>query len=519
MRFTDLVALAFSALRQQKVRAALTLFGVVIGTFVLLLSLSIGQGVRETIVREFQRDDQLRRIVVWPTWRVKAEDLPAEALVVHGEMSEARRERLRQALVQRWRGETKRSPQKHLTPELLNEFAALDHVESVLSRIHWSGRVHFRNKIEKTTMVSAPPDERPYRQRLVAGSFFTAEQPRGVVVNEYLLYRLGIHDEADVARAVSGEIVLEYSSRQGNHWSVASLLGVLPERVEADEEDVLAKIAQKLPPAIDRLDLTTTEKATLRKVVARKLTPRDRPMFEIRETFTLVGVVRDLTTPERREMPWSLSFGGEADVFVPESTLRELYFRVPNFREGGVDMATVLVDGEDNVEAVEEHIRGLGFETRSLASVLKNLRLNVLLITFATTFVGLVALVVAGLGITNTLLMSVLERTHEIGVMKAVGARERHIQLLFLLEGAWIGLLGSALGLLGAWLASIPGDRIAHRLAEQQAQTQLHHSLFVFPWWLVLGVPLFVTLLTMLAAVYPARRAARVNPMTALRYE
>jgi putative ABC transport system permease protein len=61
--------------------------------------------------------------------------------------------------------------------------------------------------------------------------------------------------------------------------------------------------------------------------------------------------------------------------------------------------------------------------------------------------------------------------------------------------------------------------QIAQRLAEQQVQAYLDYSLFVFPWWLVLGVPLFVTLLTMLAAVYPARRAARVNPMTALRYE
>jgi putative ABC transport system permease protein len=517
VRFTDLLSLAFSALRQQKVRTFLTLLGVVIGTFVLLLSLSIGQGVRETIVREFHRNDELRRIVVFPHWRVKAEDIPPDALVLQGAMSEERRERLRQALVQRWRGETKRSPQKILNAERLDEFAALDHVAAVVPQIQGNARVHFRNKIVKTMTCSASVDERSYRQRLVAGSFFTAEQPRGLVVNEYLLYRLGIHDEADVARAVGSEMVLDYSSPQGNHWSVASLLGVFPEKVEVEEEDVLGKIATKLTAAIDRLDLTATEKETLRKVATRKHTPRARPTLEIREAFTLVGVVRDFTAKERREMPWIISFGSvEADVLVPEPTLRELYFRD---REDSVYRATILVDDEDNVEAVEEQIRILGFEAQSLAAVLKNLRLNVLLITFATTFVALVALVVAGLGITNTLLMSVLERTHEIGVMKAVGARERHIQLLFLLEGAWIGLLGSALGLLFGWLASIPGDRIAHRLAEQQAQTELSHSLFVFPWWLVLGVPLFVTLLTLLAALYPARRAARVNAMTALRHE
>ena len=66
MRFTDLIALAFSALLQQKVRTTLTLLGVIIGTFVLLLSLSIGQGVRRGITNVWRRSDQLRRIHVWP---------------------------------------------------------------------------------------------------------------------------------------------------------------------------------------------------------------------------------------------------------------------------------------------------------------------------------------------------------------------------------------------------------------------------------------------------------------------
>src|SRR5262249_11920294 len=126
---------------------------------------------------------------------------------------------------------------------------------------------------------------------------------------------------------------------------------------------------------------------------------------------------------------------------------------------------------------------------------------------------------VAGLGITNTMLMSVLERTHEIGVMKAVGARDRHVQWLFLAEGAVVGLAGGGLGLLLSWLASFPGDAVARSLIERQTQGQLEESVFVFPLWVTVGVPAFVALLTVLAAVYPARRAARVNPIAALRHE
>ena len=177
------------------------------------------------------------------------------------------------------------------------------------------------------------------------------------------------------------------------------------------------------------------------------------------------------------------------------------------------------MDHEDNVKEVDQHIGDMGLDSYTPIKILESVRLNVMLITLATTFVALVALVVAGIGITNTLLMSVLETHARNRSYESDRARDRHIQILFVLEGAWIGLLGSAMGLLCGWLASIPGDQIARRIAEQQGKMFADYSLFVFPWWLVLGVPSFVTFLTMLAAVYPARRAARVNPMTALRHE
>jgi putative ABC transport system permease protein len=143
----------------------------------------------------------------------------------------------------------------------------------------------------------------------------------------------------------------------------------------------------------------------------------------------------------------------------------------------------------------------------------------VMMITFAMAFVAIVALIVAAVGITNTMIMSVLERSHEIGVMKALGARERHIMLIFLIEGTAIGVAGSLIGLALAWLASIPGDSIARSIMEPQTQTPVKETLFLFPLWLVAGVPAVVSLITTLAALYPARRAARVDPVTSLRHD
>jgi putative ABC transport system permease protein len=119
----------------------------------------------------------------------------------------------------------------------------------------------------------------------------------------------------------------------------------------------------------------------------------------------------------------------------------------------------------------------------------------------------------------NTMLMSVLERVREIGVMKAVGAEERHIRRIFLVEGALVGLTGGLLGLLLGWVLSLAADPWVRSLVEQKLTVRLEESIFAFPWWLLLGVPLFSCLVTTLAAVYPARRASRVNPVEALRHE
>jgi len=103
--------------------------------------------------------------------------------------------------------------------------------------------------------------------------------------------------------------------------------------------------------------------------------------------------------------------------------------------------------------------------------------------------------------------------------MKAVGARDRHVLLLFLSEGVVLGAVGGLIGLLLGWLVSFPGDRIARGIVEKELQATLEHSVFVYPFWLVIGVPLFALLVTTLSALFPSRRAARTDPIQALRAE
>ena len=204
---------------------------------------------------------------------------------------------------------------------------------------------------------------------------------------------------------------------------------------------------------------------------------------------------------------------------MPPQAAASIYLRTTWARDHGFENAVVTVDDEAHVKSVAKELEKLGLYASSLAQIIDTVRMNLLLITIATTFVAVVALTVAALGITNTMIMSVLERTREIGIIKALGARNGQIQAIFLIEGVLIGLLGGLLGLALAYLASFPGDRIAKAIMEPQTHTPIPGSIFIFPAWLVLGAPLIACLITTLAAVYPARRASRVDPITSLRHE
>jgi putative ABC transport system permease protein len=109
--------------------------------------------------------------------------------------------------------------------------------------------------------------------------------------------------------------------------------------------------------------------------------------------------------------------------------------------------------------------------------------------------------------------------TREIGIFKAVGAGDGHVQFIFLIEGGLIGVVGGVLGLLLAWACSFPADAWVWSMISRDLKFDLKESLFVFPAWLMVGAVLFAVVATTLAAVYPARRAARVEPLQALRHE
>jgi putative ABC transport system permease protein len=520
LRLADLLAVALSALYQQKVRTLLTTLGVVFGTFILIVSLSIGQGVEEVVRREFRQHDQLRQIHVHSGFGPSEANIPADQLLVRGAMSAAKRARIRQAMIRWWGRQNLRRPAAPLTQERIDELAHLDHVQTVVPSIYQGCRAVLGQHGADVFSCASTPENPHLRARLVAGRFFASDCEGAVVVHEYLVYLWGITADEEVEQVLGKTLRLEFHLGRRPPVMLLSLLNGRTDNLTSEENRILEKAVKQLPAAIDQMDLTQLERATLRKLLENQAPPsRAAQEVSFGEDFTIVGVLREASTSDPAS-GWGLGrINQSADVYLPTQTAERLFARTPQVAENGFDSAIVTVDREENLKGVIQRIKDMGLQQYSLLEFFERVRTNIVLMTFATGFVAAVALLVAALGITNTMVMGVLERTREIGVMKAVGARDRHIQSIFLVEGALIGVGGGALGLLCSWLASFPGDAIARWLMEKHAEAQLKESLFVFPLWLALGVPALATVIATLAAVYPARRAARVNPIEALRHE
>jgi len=178
---------------------------------------------------------------------------------------------------------------------------------------------------------------------------------------------------------------------------------------------------------------------------------------------------------------------------------------------------TVRVKSPSLVEATEAKLKDLGFSAFSLLDASKSLRIFFSVFDLLLGIFGSLALAVATLGIINTLVMAILERRREIGVLKALGAADRDVKELFFVEAGVMGLFGGVIGVLLGWLIG--------RTLTLGTNIYLHRQnlpgvdISSVPWWLVLLSILFAVGVSLAAGLYPASRAARLDPVQALRYE
>ncbi len=188
-----------------------------------------------------------------------------------------------------------------------------------------------------------------------------------------------------------------------------------------------------------------------------------------------------------------------------------------NLAQNGYDALTVKVDSATNANGVASSIRKLGVGAASAQSFIKSQLAIFNVIGLVLGGIGGIALAVAAVGVVNTMVMAILERTREIGVMRAVGAKRSTVSRLFTIEASVLGFLGGVIGLLIGYVLILIANPIINK---QLKLNSIHTSNIInLPIWLILSVIGVTTLIGMLAGLYPARRAAKLDPVEALHYE
>ena len=196
----------------------------------------------------------------------------------------------------------------------------------------------------------------------------------------------------------------------------------------------------------------------------------------------------------------------------------------PDRRNDGYSQAVIIVDDPEKVLNIEQELLMDGFLAFSARSTLQQINVIFAVIQAAFGGIGAIALIVAAIGIANTMIMSILERTREIGLMKALGATNRDVMSIFIAEAGAIGLFGGVGGVVfGAGIAKII-DLIAqayinNQLAASGATGNAGLSLAVIPLWLPVFAIVFSLIIGLASGIYPALRAVQLDPVKALKYE
>ena len=178
---------------------------------------------------------------------------------------------------------------------------------------------------------------------------------------------------------------------------------------------------------------------------------------------------------------------------------------------------TVRVKDPGKVAEVQDAINKMGFRTFSVLDATKSLRRFFTVLDLFLGIFGSLALAVATLAIINTLVMAVLERRREIGVMKAIGASDSDVKRLFFAEAGAMGFFG---GLLGIALGFAIGKAINVGTGIYLHRHQLpSEAVWILPPWLIGAAIAFSIVVSLLAGLYPASRAARLDPVQTLKYE
>ncbi len=462
MKAYDLVELAGRNLRESVLRNSLTTAGIAVGVASLVAMLSLGIGLQQLAGRRLGKAGLFDTIIV--TSRRDFRALNREEARNGPPPAQSR------ALDEPARQEMER------LPNVLEAFPDI----RFISELRYQGKPHL-------TMVAGLPFSAKATDAFegMQGNFFSSDAaPEAILQKSFAEELLGIRPRpgsaseetkvADLAKPLLGEeLVMRYAERVASHSSGP-----------AGESLVGAAYT----------------------VVSRQ------------QALKIVGI-SDLD-------PDSMRGSARARLFLPLKLAENLHVMQPSDLRDSIRSfsntttyltVTVRVKSPKQVQPVQDAIKKMGFNTFSILDATRSLRRFFAVLDLFLGIFGSLALAVASLGIVNTLVMAILERRREIGIMKAIGGSDDDVKKLFFAEAGAMGVLGGVLGVALGWgIGQIINIGTNIYLRRQELPPE---QLWSVPWWLVAGAITFAFFVSLVSGLYPASRAAHLDPVQALRYE
>ena len=473
MKLPDLTELALRNLRESVLRNALTTVGIAVGVASLVAMLSLGIGLQQLASRRLVKSGLFDTVVVT-----------------------SRRD------LRNFRGEEQRTGPAPGESRILDEPARreIEHLPGVLEAypdIRFITELRYDDK-PHLTMVGALPSSARSNDAFdgMQGSFFSSEAAAEAILQKSFAEELlgktpqpGTDETkvAELAAPLLGkELTMRYAQR-------AAAQAQLPGGASAHAGDSAGK-AQG----------STSE--TAYSVISRE------------QKLRIVGIA-DLD-------PESMRGPTRARVFLPLRLAESLHVMQPTdlreiSRAAGDEPVyssiSVRVGNPTQVQPVENAVKKMGFNTFSILDATRSLRQFFAVLDLFLGIFGSLALAVASIGIVNTLVMAILERRREIGIMKAIGASDADVRTLFFAAAGAMGALGGVVGVALGWAIGQAINFGTNMYLKRQALPPEHF--WSVPWWLVAGAIVFAFIVSLVSGLYPAGRAARLDPVQALRYE
>lgn len=475
MKISDLLELSMANLWRTKLRSTLTTLGVIVGIGALVSMVSFGTGMQKNVTQSFKDNDLFTSMNVTPQ---KIDVDAAMAGDFEGAVESADK-----------------------TPIALNDsamgvIAAIPEVDIVFPEISFPIKISFQGSNTKSRLKALPAEMGQYKpfNKIAHGQFFVSDTTRGVVLSHRILRELKIRIKED-------------NEKHEGLTAEDSLKGfrILP------ADSIIGKRVQISTSVVDIPRM-------MRNPVAHLMPSRKMPFKEETVQLRIVGILERTSGFEANRF-----VGG---IIVPIKTAEDIphlgfssVWEILGKKQSPDTYASLYVRVKKSKDqpAVQKQIEDTGLGVFSFANELEEIKKVFLMMDGALGAVGVIALFVAALGIINTMVMSILERTREIGIMKAIGGSENEIKTIFFFEAGSIGFLGGVFGLALGWLVTRIANVVMNHYIVNNGGYEI--DLFYIPIWLVLGAIGFSVLVSLVAGLYPAVRAARVNPVEALRHD